>query len=69
MNNQMLTVQKVANLLGVSRGTVDNWTELGILPHPRMINGCRRWHRASLEQWAAEGESVPRSSDGPLMPH
>lgn len=45
------TVQEVADLLGVYRGTVINYEKRGIFPQPRRnpINGYREYNEEDIE--------------------
>ena len=59
------TVQDVADILGVYRGTVINYEKRGIFPDPRRnpINGYREYTEEDVERLKriAEGKSGPAS--------
>ena len=46
------TVQEVADILGIYRGTVINYEKKGIFPHPRRnpINGYREYMEEDIEK-------------------
>lgn len=44
-----LTVSQVAEMVGVSVGTVHRWTEAGILSAFRTVGGHRRYHQRAVE--------------------
>lgn len=47
-----LTVQQVADILGIYRGTVINYEKKGIFPQPRRnpINGYREYTQEDIEK-------------------
>jgi len=49
-NDRFMTVKEVADYLGVSRGTIYNYINKGILPHPTRI-GLRtvRWKKSDID--------------------
>jgi excisionase family DNA binding protein len=48
-----LTLQQAAALLGVHPGTVRNWSDKGVLPVYRTRGGHRRFKRAEVELWTS----------------
>ena len=62
-----LLIKEAAQFLGVSEGTLRNWSRDGNLPTYRNpINGYRMYRRADLEKLLADvsvsGQEKPRSS-------
>lgn len=51
----MLTVQKVARLLGCSARTVYRLADSGRMPRPVKLSALVRWSRQEIEQWVASG--------------
>jgi predicted DNA-binding transcriptional regulator AlpA len=45
----------VASMLGFSRSTIKKLVNDCVMPEPLIINGRRRWSRASLMQWIESG--------------
>ncbi len=70
MNSQLLRVEDVAELLGVSKRTVHELTRTGRIPH-RILPGCRRclFEREWLTAWAdgAELERVDLAAGGRVV--
>lgn len=63
--NALLSVTKVAALLGVSASTIWRWTRTpgGSFPTPvRLSAGCTRWRLSDIEAFAAGGMS-PREME------
>lgn len=50
MADDFLTAGQVAELLGVTAGTVHRWTEAGVIPAGRTVGGHRRYLRADVER-------------------
>jgi excisionase family DNA binding protein len=53
MEDDWLTLQQTAALLGVHPGTVRNWSDKGVLPVYRTRGGHRRFKRLEVELWAS----------------
>jgi len=50
--NEYMTLQEVAEKVGVSPLTVRRWWYSGsIVPPVRLSKRCLRWHRAKVELW------------------
>lgn len=52
LTSPYLGIREVAELLGVSRDTVDEWTKRGRLPQPVRLGGPqghRKWSREAIE--------------------
>lgn len=48
-------LHEIAELLGVTRSTVDAWRSRGVLPAPEWTVGGRpAWSRGTIERWARE---------------
>ena len=65
MEDEWLTLQQTAALLGVHPGTVRNWSDKGLLPVYRTRGQHRRFKRAEVELWASTsrgGDSVDPAS-------
>ena len=65
MEDEWLTLQQAAALLGVHPGTVRNWSDKGVLPVYRTRGRHRRFKRAEVELWASTsrgGDSVDPAS-------
>jgi len=50
IGDKLMTIPEVANYLRVSRGTVERYISMGILPMKR-IGGVWRIRRSELEAW------------------
>lgn len=50
---QLLTVRQAAELLGVSKSTLRNWTARGLVEATRTDGGHRRYRRADIERFVA----------------
>lgn len=68
--NDFLLSEDVAELLGVSRSTVQEWLGRHLIPH-RRLPGTRRCiiPRADFEQWleGCELEATPLASGGRIV--
>lgn len=53
-NTQLLTLQEVAQLLGINRNTAAAWRNAQVLPRPLVHTDTGRayWSRAAVEAWA-----------------
>jgi len=59
----LLTTRELAELLGVSRGTILKWTERGDLPGIRLPSGELRFRPGDLDSWLdARARTGPRRS-------
>jgi excisionase family DNA binding protein len=52
---RLLDVVAVAALLGVSSRHVYRLADGGRMPRPLKLGGARRWDRAAIESWIADG--------------
>lgn len=50
MSGHKLSVAQVAELFGVTRRTVQRWSDDGALPSTRTIGGARRFDQAAVEK-------------------
>lgn len=50
-HNDLLTIQGVADLLGVSRQTIYNWMESGTSPPFLRVGGRTLFQRGEVETW------------------
>lgn len=51
---EFIAIEKVAELLGVSKKTVSNLVAKGRLPQPKRISSkCLRWVKAEVIEWIA----------------
>jgi excisionase family DNA binding protein len=48
-------ISELADVLGLSRGTIRKWLAQGVIPKPVEIDGNRRWRRHEIEDWLAAG--------------
>ena len=51
----LITKHEAAGLMAVSARTLDRLVSRGEFPAPIRLGGMRRWNRADLEQWIADG--------------
>lgn len=56
----VLSSADIAEILGVSRRTVNRYAAAGRLPKPIKHLPRRRWRRADIEKWVEEGCPVRR---------
>ena len=56
----LLTVRDIAQLLGVSPGTIRRWRREGKLPPAVEIGGVVRWRADAIGAWIADREERPR---------
>ncbi|MCA8994634.1 MAG: helix-turn-helix domain-containing protein [Planctomycetaceae bacterium] len=56
----LLSVNRVAEMLGCSPRTVYRLSDAGKMPAPRKVATLVRWHRPEIEQWIADGCPVVR---------
>lgn len=54
-DSAMLTVADVARLVNCSVRSVYRLVDTGAMPTPVRIGGLRRWRRAQIEAWIADG--------------
>jgi predicted DNA-binding transcriptional regulator AlpA len=53
---QLVGWEYLANLLGVSRSTIDRMAAAGKLPRAIMLSStCRKWRLAEIRGWVAAG--------------
>lgn len=58
-----LTVDEVANYLGVSRRTIYIWLAEGTIPSVELPGRIRRFDRAAIDQWV-RSRAVPARAEG-----
>jgi len=51
----LITKDEAAGLVAVSARTLDRLVSRGEFPPPIRLGGMRRWNRADLERWIADG--------------
>jgi excisionase family DNA binding protein len=49
----LLTIQDVANLTGLSVGTLYHWISEGRIPVVRFSKRCVRFRKSDIEEWIA----------------
>jgi excisionase family DNA binding protein len=68
MTDDFLSVQQLADWLGVPRRTIDGWRYRGVGPRGYRIGRHVRYRRAEVEAWLSERRDpaplrvIPRSS-------
>lgn len=60
MPRKLLTVQDVADLLGLKRGTIEKWVQAGTIPHIRLSHCCVRFRKEAIEEWLAAKTIEPK---------
>lgn len=75
MDYQPITKEKAAELLSVSKRTIDHWMANGTLPHPHAIGRRVYWHPEAFYGWldtrlgktapGHEQEALPRKRGRP----
>lgn len=60
MESLLIDVQTVASLLGCSARHVYRLADGGRMPAPVKLGALVRWHRATLDEWIADGCKVVR---------
>lgn len=63
-----LTKEDVADVLGVSLRTVDNWVNDGTLIAPRKIGNRVYWHPRTFYAWLDQALSAPAAGEEPATP-
>jgi len=63
-----LTKEDVADVLGVSLRTVDNWVNDGTLIAPRKIGNRVYWHPRTFYAWLDQALSAPAAGEEPAKP-
>jgi excisionase family DNA binding protein len=59
-DDMLLNKTQLAELLGVSRRTVDRMVAAGTAPAPVILpSGRRRWRRGDVRRWIAERRDRP----------
>jgi len=49
--DELLTIEKVARLCGVTQRTLRRWMRDGIFPDGERVGGSRRWPRSLVNDW------------------
>lgn len=62
MEEKLLSVDELANRLGVGTRTVWRWRDAGRLPGAIRIAGTIRWRSGDISAWIAEGCPAPRQA-------
>lgn len=52
---QLLKVSDLAAMLNCSTRHCHRMVDSGKMPRPLKLGGLRRWHRATIDQWLADG--------------
>jgi len=60
----MIAARDVARLLSVSERTIWQWAADGHLPRPVKIGRVVRWHRQTIDAWAAAAAQESGASGG-----
>jgi prophage regulatory protein len=61
----LIDAAQIAVMLSCSPRHVHRMIDAGHIPPPLRLGGLKRWHRAAIEQWIAEGcPSVKRRRTG-----
>lgn len=59
MKDELLTIPRVLDELGVARSTFNKWRAIGIAPRSiKLPNGSIRIRRSELNNWLASREEV-----------
>jgi excisionase family DNA binding protein len=61
-DDDLLTVQEVAGITGLSVGTLRHWVSQGRIPFVRFSARCVRFRRSDIETWIAEKVVAPTST-------
>jgi prophage regulatory protein len=64
--DKLLTPQQIADVLGVQKSTIYQWTHQGFIPHVK-IGRLVRFRSASVEQWVEKRSSHGRAGRAPSM--
>ncbi|GAC1529131.1 MAG: hypothetical protein NVS2B16_36610 [Chloroflexota bacterium] len=62
---RLVSISRVADILGVSQSTVRNWTDEGKIPHIRVPGKHRRYDEAAVLVFARSIGIIPDESGGP----
>ena len=55
MDPILLDLKQAAATLAVDESTLLRWVRDGVCPPPMIVSGLPRWHRETLDRWAAGG--------------
>ncbi|MGY1685697.1 helix-turn-helix transcriptional regulator [Geodermatophilus sp. SYSU D00867] len=61
MNGTLLTVEEVANYLGVPKATIYSWASRGLGPRRHKVGRYVRYRAADIDAWV-EAQAVPAGS-------
>ena len=53
-NNELLSIKKVAQIIGVHRNSILKWVREGTFPKPVSLGTLTRWKSDEVSKWIAE---------------
>ena len=59
----LISAERVAVLLGISKRTLWRLLSSGKLPEPIRLGGIIRWNAGDIEEWVKDGCRSPRNRD------
>ena len=60
MTNELLTIDEVVEIVGVTKSTVYSWMEKNLLPKGAKLGPkLRRWRRDEIENWQRDNGLIP----------
>jgi len=63
----LLTLKDLRAMLGVSRGTLYRWVDLGLFPKQIHLGSLSRWNRSEVEAWLATKRTGQFGPEGALV--
>ena len=63
--DRLLTVEEIAELLGVKKSTVYAWVSEGYMPHCK-VGKCLRFREKTVEAWVESKETSGRKQRRPV---
>ncbi|MDP3012727.1 MAG: helix-turn-helix domain-containing protein [Candidatus Subteraquimicrobiales bacterium] len=61
---KLLGIEDIANIVGVKKSTVYQWTHRGLIPVVRLSSRCVKFSEAAIEKWL-QGKSSPAAPQTP----
>ena len=60
MENELLTIDEVVEIVGVTKSTVYSWMEKNLFPKGAKLGPkLRRWRRDEIENWQRDNGLIP----------